>query len=133
MKKTWSNLSELNKMLVVSGVVSLILILGSLVGLFFGQPGWLIGVVSGSSVELINIVLLYKGSSEILKNEKPVLFLAFYALRMVLFIGLILILVLFQYKANFTVFNWSFIGALIGYTPMQIVVIVVTLLHRGEK
>ena len=133
MKKTWSNLSELNKMLVVSGVVSLILILGSLVGLFFGQPGWLIGVVSGSSVELINIVLLYKGSSEILKNEKPVLFLAFYALRMTLFIGLILILVLLQYKANFTIFNWSFIGALIGYTPMQIVVIVVTLLHRGEK
>ena len=108
-------------------------VLGSLVGLFFGQHGWLIGVVSGSSVELINIVLLYKGSSEILKNEKPVLFLAFYALRMALFIGLILILVLFQYKANFTVFNWSFIGALIGYTPMQIVVIVVTLLHRGEK
>lgn len=120
-------------MLVIACFVSLVLILGSIVGLFFNQPGWIIGVVSGSCVELINIVLLYKGSSEILKNEKPALFLLFYALRMILFIGLILVLVLLQYKAKLEVFNWSFVGALIGYTPMQIVVIVVTLIHRGEN
>lgn len=133
MKKWFSSLSELNKMLVIACFVSLVLILGSIVGLFFNQPGWIIGVVSGSCVELINIVLLYKGSSEILKNEKPALFLLFYALRMILFIGLILVLVLLQYKAKLEVLNWSFVGALIGYTPMQIVVIVVTLIHRGEK
>ena len=97
MKKWFSGLNELNKMLVIACFVSLVLILGSIVGLFFNQPGWIIGVVSGSCVELINIVLLYKGSSEILKNEKPALFLLFYALRMILFIGLILVLVLLQY------------------------------------
>ena len=133
MKKWFSGLNELNKMLVIACFVSLVLILGSIVGLFFNQPGWIIGVVSGSCVELINIVLLYKGSSEILKNEKPALFLLFYALRMILFIGLILVLVLLQYKVKLEVLNWSFVGALIGYTPMQIVVIVVTLIHRGEK
>lgn len=133
MKKAFNNLSELNKMLLIASIVSLVLILGSIVGIFFNQPGWIIGVVSGSCIELINIILLYKGSSEILKNEKPALFLLFYALRMILFVGLILILVLLQYKANLDIFKWSFVGALIGYTPMQIVVIVVTLIHRGDS
>ena len=132
MKKI-TNLSELQKMLLLAGVVSIVLIGLSCIGLAFNQPGWLIGVSIGSVVEIICIVLLYKGSSEILKNEKPGFFLFFYMLRMVLFVGTVLGLVLLQYKANIEVFNYSFWGALIGYTPMQAVVIVTTLLHSRNQ
>ena len=126
-------LSELKKMLVLALFVSLILIGCSCIGLAFNQPGWLIGVAIGSSIEVINIILLYKGSGEILKNEKPALFLAFYALRMLLVIGVILGLVLLQYKAKIAAFEYSFWGALIGYTPMQLIVVIVSIRHKDEK
>lgn len=126
------NLSELQKMLLLAALVSVVLIGLSCIGLAFGQPGWLIGVASGSIIEIISIVLLYKGSSEVLKAQKPGLFLLFYALRMILFIGLILGLVLLQYKAQIEVFTNSFWGALIGYTPMQLVVIIVSLRNKGK-
>lgn len=132
MNNRLSNLSELQKMLLLAALVSVVLIGLSCIGLAFGQPGWLIGVASGSIVEIISIVLLYKGSSEVLKAQKPGLFLLFYALRMILFIGLILGLVLLQYKAQIEVFTNSFWGALIGYTPMQLVVIIVSLRNKGK-
>ena len=132
MKKGFANLSELQKMLVLAAIVSVFLIAGSCVGLFFNQPGWLIGVTLGSLVEILNIFLLYRGSGQVLKEEKAGYFLLFYAIRMLLFIGLILVLVLLQYKANIEVFEYSFIGALIGYTPMQVVVIIVSVKHKGN-
>lgn len=132
MNNRLSNLSELQKMLLLAALVSVVLIGLSCISLAFGQPGWLIGVASGSIVEIISIVLLYKGSSEVLKAQKPGLFLLFYALRMILFIGLILGLVLLQYKAQIEVFTNSFWGALIGYTPMQLVVIIVSLRNKGK-
>ena len=132
MKSALKNLSELQKMVALAAIISVVLILASCGGLFFDQPGWLIGVAIGSIIEIVNIILLYKGSSQILRNEKPALFLLFYALRMVLFVGALLGLVLLQYKASIHVFDYSVWGALIGYTPMQIVVIIVSLKHRGE-
>lgn len=133
MRKFLANLSELKKMLLLAAVVSLFLIAGSCVGLFFNQPGWLIGVAIGSVVEIINIILLYKGSSEVLKAEKPGMFLLFYALRMILFVGVVLVLVLLQYKANIEPFYYSFWGALIGYTPMQIIVIIVSVRSKHKN
>ena len=133
MLKKFKELTELKKMLVIALFVSVILIGLSCIGLAFNQPGWLIGVSLGSVVEFINIILLYKGSSEILKNEKPGLFLLFYSLRMLLFVGLILGLVLLQYKAEIEAFNYSFWGALIGYTPMQTIVIVVSAKSKSNK
>ena len=133
MKEKLANLSELKKMLLLCLVVSVVLIAASSIGLFFNQPGWIIGVSLGCVIEAINIVLLYKGSSQILKAEKPGMFLLFYALRMVLFIGVILGLVLLQYKANIEAFNYSFWGALIGYTPMQAIVIIITLRHKAKE
>lgn len=132
MKKGFANLSELQKMLVLAAIVSVFLIAGSCVGLFFNQPGWLIGASLGSLVEILNIFLLYRGSGQVLKEEKTGYFLLFYAIRMLLFIGLILVLVLLQYKANIEVFKYSFIGALIGYTPMQVIVIIVSARHKGN-
>ena len=133
MKNHIKSLSELQRMLLLCLIVSLVLIGLSCIGLAFNQPGWLIGVALGSIVEAINIVLLYKGSSEILKNEKPALFLLFYGLRMILFVGLVLALVLLEYKANVEILKNSFWGALIGYTPMQIIVIVVSLRTKANE
>ena len=132
MKQFLANRSELQKMLLLACVVNIVLILGSCIGLFFNQPGWLIGVSLGAVAEMINIVLLYKGSSLVLKAEKTGMFLLFYALRMILFVGLILGLILLQYVANIEVFNYSFWGALISYTPMQIVVIIVTVRNKTK-
>ena len=130
MKKKWANLSELKRLLIIWGLVSFVLIAASSIGIFFGQPGWIIGVTLGSLIELINIILLLKGTTEILRQEKPGLFLLFYALRMILFVGVILTLVLLQYKANIEFFTNSFWGALIGYTPMQIIVVVISLRNK---
>lgn len=127
-----AKLSELSKMLLIASLVSIVLIGLSFIGFAYSQPGWLIGVVAGTGVELVNIILIYKGSEQILKHQKPVLFLLFYALRIVLFMGLVLTLILLQYKAHLDLFVNSFWGALIAYTPMQIVVIVVTLLHKSS-
>ncbi len=132
MKQKLASLSELQRMLLLAALVSIVLIGLSCIGLVFNQPGWLIGVSLGSLVEILSIVLLYKGSSEVLKEQKPGIFLLFYGLRMILFIGLIVGLVLLQYKANIEIFTNSFWGALIGYTPMQLIVIIVSIRNRGQ-
>ena len=132
MKQKLASLSELQRMLLLAALVSIVLIGSSCIGLAFNQPGWLIGVSLGSLVEILSIILLYKGSSEVLKEQKPGIFLLFYGLRMVLFIGLIVGLVLLQYKANIEIFTNSFWGALIGYTPMQLIVIIVSIRNRGQ-
>ncbi len=132
MKQKLASLSELQRMLLLAALVSIVLIGLSCIGLAFNQPGWLIGVSLGSLVEILSIILLYKGSSEVLKEQKPGIFLLFYGLRMILFIGLIVGLVLLQYKANIEIFTNSFWGALIGYTPMQLIVIIVSIRNRGQ-
>ena len=132
MKQKLASLSELQRMLLLATLVSVVLIGLSCIGLAFNQPGWLIGVSLGSLVEILSIILLYKGSSEVLKEQKPGIFLLFYGLRMILFIGLIVGLVLLQYKANIEIFTNSFWGALIGYTPMQLIVIIVSIRNRGQ-
>lgn len=131
MKSLIAKLSELQRMLLLCTLISIVLIGGSCVGLFFDQPGWLIGVSVGCFVEFINIILLYKGSGRILQAEKPILFLLFYALRMIMVIGAIIVLILLEYKAHIEVFKYSFWGVLIGYTPIQIIVIFATLKHKS--
>lgn len=127
-------MSEMKRLVVIWAIVSFVLIAASTIGLFFGQPGWIIGVTIGCLIELISVTLLTKGTTEILKNEKPSLFLLYFGLRMILFIGVIIFLVLMQYKFYVEAFNNSFWGALIGYTPMQIIVIIVQLKDKsGEK
>ena len=131
MKSKIQSLSELTKMLLLCLAVSIVFIGVSAVGLFFNQPGWLIGVSIGCVIEAINIVLLYKGSGQVLRNEKPALFLVFYFLRTFLVIAAITGLILLEYKAQVPAFKYSFWGVLIGYTPIQIIVIVVTLRHKS--
>lgn len=114
-------------MVLLASFVGLILIIFSIIGAIFGQPGWLIGVALGSLIEVINIVFLYKGSDMALKDGKTAFFLLFYFGRMILFAGGIILCVVMQYKLEIQAFTNSFWGVLIGYTPMQIIVIIVML------
>ena len=125
MKNYLKNCSDLAKLLLAASVTGIVLILDSIVGIVFGQPGWMIGIALGTVVELVNIYLLYKGSELALKHFKASLFIIVYFTRMTLYIAGILVLVLMQYQFNIEVFNNSFWGFLIGITPMQAVVIVV--------
>ena len=125
MKNYLKNCSDLAKLLLAASALGIVLILTSIVGIVFGQPGWMIGVSLGTVVELVNIYLLYKGSELALKHFKASLFIIVYFTRMTLYIAGILVLVLMQYQFNIEVFNNSFWGFLIGITPMQAVVIIV--------
>ncbi len=133
MKKFLAKLNELQKMELLATVVAVTLCLLALIPLFvFNQPGWLIGVAIGSAIELVNIFLLYKGSEITLQKLKTINFVVFYLLRMTLFVLGLLIVVVFQYGIlNYITpvpaFKYALWGVLIGYTPVQIVVIVVML------
>lgn len=125
MKKCWSKLSDLKKMLLLACLIGLVFILASIVGAVFGQWGWMIGVAIGTVIEMINLFFLYKGSEMALKSSKAALFLLMYFTRMVLYAGGILILVLLQFTWKVEVFSNAFWGYLIGITPMQLIVIIV--------
>lgn len=130
MKKI-EKLNDLKKMLLLGLAVGVVLALIMLIPLFVSnQPGWLIGVGIGTLIELFNIFLLYKGSEAALKSFKTSIFLLFYFLRMVLFIGGFLVTAMFSYGLTghvmpVEVMAYSLWGVLIAYTPTQIVVIVV--------
>ena len=79
MAKKLTKLTELQASFVIAGVVSLIIILGAGVGLFFKQPGWIIGAVIGSAVDFFYIWLVHVGSSLTLKEQKTGLFFLRYA------------------------------------------------------
>lgn len=125
MKKCWSKLSDLKKMLVLACLIGFVFILASIAGAVFGQWGWMIGVTIGTVIEMINLFFLYKGSEMALKSSKAALFLLMYFTRMVLYAGGILILVLLQFAWKVEAFNNAFWGYLIGITPMQLIVIIV--------
>lgn len=125
MKNYLKNCSDLRKMLLLASLIGIVLILCSIIGIVFGQPGWIVGVAAGTAVELINIFLLYKGSEMALKYFKSSLFLLMYFSRMVLLIAGLLVFVMLQYFFKFEFFTNSFWGFLIGIAPMTIVVIVV--------
>ena len=133
MKKFLAKLNELQKMELLAAVVAVTLCLLALLPLFLAnQPGWLIGVAIGSAIELINIFLLYKGSEIALKTFKTWKFLLLYFTRMFLFLVGLVLVAMFQfgfltYVQPIAVFKNALWGVLIGYTPVQIVVIVVML------
>lgn len=125
MKNYLKKCSDLKKMVLLASLIGTILILASIIGIVYGQFGWIIGVSIGTLVELVNLVLLYKSSEIALKDSKMSLFLLLYFARMLLFVVGILLLVLLQYRFYVEIFNNSFWGFIIGISPMQIVVIVV--------
>ena len=142
MKKVLAKLTQLQKMLILSALVAVVLLLLSLIPtLILSQPGWIIGIAIGSVIEIFNIFLLYKGSELTIKGRKPIFFVLFYMVRMISFaIGFLLTAFLgfgFSYAGNVLIepvdaFVNSLWGVLIAYTPLQIVVIIVMFFSKDS-
>ena len=97
----------------------------SCIGIIFGQFGWLIGVSIGTLVSLVNVVLLFKGSSYVLNASKASLFLLFYFLRMLLYVGFTVLLAFLDFKLHLSALAYSVFGLLIAYLPTVIIVCIV--------
>ena len=131
MKNYFSKLSQLSKMAIYCCLIGLVFIALSCIGLFFSQPGWLIGAAIGMVVSVINVVLLFKGSSIALKSYKASLFLIFYFSRMLIYIGVAVLLAFLDFSQHIDAFKNSIFGFLIACVPM--VVIIVILMTKEKK
>ena len=125
MKKLFSNQSTLLRLVLYCCLIGLVLIALSCIGLFFGQPGWLIGASIGMAVSAINVVLLFKGSSFALKSYKASLFLLFYFARMLIYVGMTVLLAYLDISLKIQAFKNSVFGLLIAFVPMVIIVVIV--------
>lgn len=132
MKRFLTKLNELQKMLLLSGVIGVILLLASITGFFFGQPGWFIGVLVGTLVEIVNVILLYKGSENILSETKTLSFLLYFSLRMLIVLITFVVFAYFDFKAHNPILHNAIWGELIGLGPMEIVVVIVTSLSNKK-
>lgn len=105
----------------------------SLIGLIFGQIGWLIGTALGTVLNLINSILVYKGTEVSLKESKTGFFLLSYFVRMFLFFVFFAVLVVLQYKLEIDAFKNSFWGMAIAFFPSIMVTVLVQLKYKGGE
>lgn len=132
MKKFLSNKSQLTKLVIYSLAFGSCLMILSCIGIIFGQFGWLIGVAIGTLVSMVNMVLLFKGSSFVLQASKASLFLLFYFLRMLLYVGFTVLLAILDYKLHISMFSYSVFGLLIAYVP-SVVIICIVMSKEGKN
>ena len=125
MKKFLANHGQLTRLVIYCLIFGFAIMALSCIGLFFNQPGWLIGATIGTVVSLINVVLLFKGSGFVLDNSKASLFLVFYFARMFLYAALTILCAYLDFKLRIDAFKNSVFGLLIGYLPMVIIVCMV--------
>lgn len=123
MKNFWNGLNDLKKTLIISSLVTVILIAISVIGVVLGQPGWMIGVAIGGVVQLINVVLHFKGAEFVLHQEKVGSFLFAFFARMVLVILALVLCVVLDRIVGLAAFKNSVFGVLIGLAPMEIILI----------
>lgn len=123
MKKIWNGLNDLKKSLILSSLVTVILIAISVVGIIFGQPGWMIGVAIGGVIQLVNVVLHFKGAEFVLQQEKMGLFLVAFFARMFLIICALVLCIVLDRVAGIGAFKNAIFGVIIGLAPMEIILI----------
>ena len=70
MKEKLTKLSELQAELLIAGSISILILIGAAIGLFFNQPGPIIGAAIGVAVEFFYIWLVSIGSTLSLKESK---------------------------------------------------------------
>lgn len=128
-----SRLGELARLTLMAAVVGLALTAISLVSLIFDEPGWTIGVAIGSLLEIPCVALLIAGVDNVVRKQKLPPFLLFYLFRMIIFASGIILTACLYYVAHVEAFNYSVFGVLIGYTPMQVVVIAVVLYDKNGR
>ena len=133
MKSKLTKLSELQASLLIAGVISVILLLVSIVGLVNNQPGWIIGVGVGTVVEFAFLWLMSVGSNATLKEQKAGLFLLTYFARVILFVGSFAGLMALQYVAKIEVFKYSCWAMLITFAPSTFITIAIQLMHKGKN
>ena len=133
MKGRLTKLSELQAELLIAGLISILILIGAAIGLFFNRPGPIIGASIGVAVEFFYIWLVSVGSTLSLKESKMGLFLLTYVARMVLFVGLFAMLVIFYYRLHFEVFWFSCWAMLIAFAPATLITIAVQLMHKEGK
>lgn len=130
MKKSLSKIPLLYRMIIVGIIVGIVLTLFSLIFLIWDMWDWIVGVAIGSVIEIICVALLYLGSDLSLKDKGYAFFALFFALRMLLYAGGIIVSALLTYHFKIKAIN--VFGVLIGYAPMQIVVIIASLKERFD-
>ena len=133
MKAKLTKLSELQASLLIAGVISIILLLVSLIGLFNNQPGWTLGVVIGTLVEFLFIWLMSVGSGLALKEQKVGLYLLTHFARVVVFVGTFAVLVVLQYIVKVEIFYYSCWGMLIAFAPSTFITIAIQLMHKEKN
>ena len=130
MKKKLSSLTENQASMLLAGIISGVIILGSLVGLIFGLPGLLIGAVIGTIIEMLYLWLVGLGATFALKESKTGLFFLVYGLRIVAFVGTFALLVVLQYVVKVQVFFYSCWTMLGAFAPATFITIAVQLMHK---
>lgn len=126
MKKFWTSLTEIKKMLILASFVGVVLAIFSLIGLFFNEIGWLIGVLAGTAVELVFLTIQYKSTDFLLKGNKAGLYVLLFIARMLLVVALGIVLALFEFKFPQPFLKHSIFGYLIGIFPISIIAILGT-------
>ena len=133
MKERLTKLSELQASLLIAGVISIVLLTSASIGLFFNRPGLIIGAAIGTAVEFFYIWLLHVGSTLALKESKTGLFLLTYFVRIIVFIGLFALLVVFWYKLKIETFKFSCWAMLIAFSPAVLITVATEMLHKGKN
>ncbi len=124
MKKFLSKFSDFTLTIILEGIIGVVAVALSFIGFKFGKYGWTIGCATGTVLAMLSTVMVFKGSDAAMRANKMGLYFLFYFLRMVLFIGVMVVFAILQYKSEIHVFDYSLFGTLIAYTPMFIILIV---------
>ena len=135
MKKFLLKFSDLQVTIILEGIVGVLAVALCCIGFAFNRPGWAVGAATGTLFAMLSTLTVFKGSDSATKENKPALYLLFYFLRMVLFVGMIVFFAIMQYKVKIVAFYYAIWGSLIGYTPMFIILIVGQLrgTHKLDK
>lgn len=130
MKKFYQNLNLLWKTVFLEGVIGIIAMLISIVGVVLGKPGWLIGIAIGTLISIVSTISTSYCSQWALKDSKPGLFILGFLARMILMAGGLVLTVLMQFVAKVHVFDFSVWGLLIGFTPSLLITIIVQMKYN---
>ena len=133
MKGRLTKLSELQAELLIAGLISILMLIGASIGLFFNRPGLIIGASIGVAVEFFYIWLVSVGSTLTLKEGKTALFLLTYVARMIVFLGLFALLVILYYRLHIETFKFACWAMLIAFAPATLITIAVQLMHKEGK
>lgn len=113
----------------------LLLVVGSIVllpfSLGFKEYGLIIGWGIGCVANILATLLIFKSTDILLKDKPSIgLYILLYLLRILIYVGTFIFLVVMQWVAFITVFNWSILTCAVSLLPPQIILMIV---YKGKK